>query len=1224
MKRILPLILALCTFAASAQMTVTVPQPTGGGIKNANAPLASLNMGGERDFGNQQNLKDLFMTDGGTLPQIINRTSVTCSVGGTGGTPTSATWPSGNTGGNGAVTAWSVTGNVVTLTGIFTGINAGSEVQFDNMTGATFLQGNSALMSSASGTTLTFNWKHANGSGSETGSVTIGYIANYYAGATFYAYNTAAPGLYGTGTISGNTQTTSTHGPVYGLTWTGGTPVGFTGCANQDVLVVVLDHPNFPMTPQQLFDRTGANIPSDAVFNFTDTSPASTNTTQSLQLNPNTTWELFADQQLRNATNPNATLAGQQTVFRNINGTYNQSFNVKCNAATGTVPLSYSLVRAGTGASYGSGSLTLTCNPSAHLGWQHVTNTVTGTETGAQTGNLNYTFTVGSASGGAGTVLLQDAKFEEQTAISNNTIFTDLFVQTVLVAKLDVQRFMDTSMWGQSFASMTATAGNRRWASTNNFIPFNIDAPIGYDDMLALGDYLHNSVYISGGQFNNATETGQTATWFSTNAHYINLVAAGKKVYYAQGNEAFNTGASGALFQGNGALYGFITAPKFAAFCHASGYSSTNMKRVSNGWSAPNQMYGAFGWTPNSLKQENMISCGLADLIEYAPYNFPYLNNCSAANTSCQSSGITNSGEPWTSMNAEIQNFDNLAIPPSGSISMIAAQAELNTLNASAGWQYPVQAMVYEMQNAISAEGGLAATIPQVDSVSAGVGEAVNLAHHWYSMQFFAGITGPLINFSISEPYNGYNGGGGSGVATVAPLWGFNATLACGSGQLGSCSNQPRPQMIALNMFNAARGTNNILLNVTETGQEVVNYAGGQPLSGTNTIKANPTVNLQDCGGYAGSSNTYTIMCWNFDPVNAWTVTLNGAGAPTGTVMRTVLGGAANGFTDHNEASYIATLSTPGVVVQPVAVPTSGTTYVLATNSFSTFTYSTSGGTPTAGQPVFSPATGLYNNTQTVSLTNPSSAPLVCYGTGSIVISGAGSCPVGSTLYTVPFTVSAPTTLHAVAGGSGFLDSPTATVTYTFTVATPTFSPAAGTYSSAQTVTISDATTSAVIHYTLDGTTPTTGSAGYTTPLSISVTTTVKALAAFGSFTNSAVATALYTITPTVAAPVFSPVAGTYTSAQLITITDATAGATICVGVNTTPTAPTPGTCGSGGSAYTGPFTISSTQTLNALATKASAVNSTVTVAAYTINISSPTGLTASPGVALSAGTKIQ
>ncbi len=80
-------------------------------------------------------------------------------------------------------------------------------------------------------------------------------------------------------------------------------------------------------------------------------------------------------------------------------------------------------------------------------------------------------------------------------------------------------------------------------------------------------------------------------------------------------------------------------------------------------------------------------------------------------------------------------------------------------------------------------------------------------------------------------------------------------------------------------------------------------------------------------------------------------------------------------------------------------------------------------------------------------------------------------------------------------------------------VATPTFSPAAGTYTTAQNVTISCETSGATIYYTTDGTAPTTSSSVYSSPIAISETTTVKAMAAKSGMTNSSVATATYTIT---------------------------------------------------------------------------------------------------------------
>jgi Chitobiase/beta-hexosaminidase C-terminal domain/Galactose oxidase, central domain len=80
--------------------------------------------------------------------------------------------------------------------------------------------------------------------------------------------------------------------------------------------------------------------------------------------------------------------------------------------------------------------------------------------------------------------------------------------------------------------------------------------------------------------------------------------------------------------------------------------------------------------------------------------------------------------------------------------------------------------------------------------------------------------------------------------------------------------------------------------------------------------------------------------------------------------------------------------------------------------------------------------------------------------------------------------------------------------------ATPTLSLASGTYATAQTVTISDATPGALIYYTTDGTTPTTSSAKYTRPVTVSSTEAINAIAAASGYINGAMASATYTIQP--------------------------------------------------------------------------------------------------------------
>src|ERR1019366_3645336 len=81
--------------------------------------------------------------------------------------------------------------------------------------------------------------------------------------------------------------------------------------------------------------------------------------------------------------------------------------------------------------------------------------------------------------------------------------------------------------------------------------------------------------------------------------------------------------------------------------------------------------------------------------------------------------------------------------------------------------------------------------------------------------------------------------------------------------------------------------------------------------------------------------------------------------------------------------------------------------------------------------------------------------------------------------------------------------------------ATPTFSPAPGSYTSAQSVTLSDTTSGAVIYYTTNGTTPTTSSATFSAsaPIAVGSTETIEAMAVASGHANSAVASGSYVLT---------------------------------------------------------------------------------------------------------------
>jgi hypothetical protein len=90
------------------------------------------------------------------------------------------------------------------------------------------------------------------------------------------------------------------------------------------------------------------------------------------------------------------------------------------------------------------------------------------------------------------------------------------------------------------------------------------------------------------------------------------------------------------------------------------------------------------------------------------------------------------------------------------------------------------------------------------------------------------------------------------------------------------------------------------------------------------------------------------------------------------------------------------------------------------------------------------------------------------------------------------------------------------TITYTAsttpTCATPIFSPEAGVFTSAQSISITTATSDAIIHYTTDNSNPSSSSAVYSGAINVSETTTIKAIAVKNGMLNSSIAEARYII----------------------------------------------------------------------------------------------------------------
>jgi N-acetylneuraminic acid mutarotase len=174
---------------------------------------------------------------------------------------------------------------------------------------------------------------------------------------------------------------------------------------------------------------------------------------------------------------------------------------------------------------------------------------------------------------------------------------------------------------------------------------------------------------------------------------------------------------------------------------------------------------------------------------------------------------------------------------------------------------------------------------------------------------------------------------------------------------------------------------------------------------------------------------------------------------------------------------------------------------------------------PLAAAPTFGVQSGSYTSVLSVALSDTTNGATIYYTTD-------GTTPTtSSTVYTGMITVSSTETIAAIAASSGFGNSVIATATYNFatpppTAATPEISLASGTYTSVQTVSISDSAPGAIIYYTVDGSMPTTESPSYTDPITVSATETLQAIAAAPGDFNSGVAVANYVIN--LPAPSFS------------------------------------------------------------------------------------------------------
>lgn len=407
--------------------------------------------------------------------------------------------------------------------------------------------------------------------------------------------------------------------------------------------------------------------------------------------------------------------------------------------------------------------------------------------------------------------------------------------------------------------------------------------------------------------------------------------------------------------------------------------------------------------------------------------------------------------------------------------------------------------------------------------------------------------TSPVVVFSAAE----------NGAASTE--FSANTTGACSSTSTGGASFPT-----TVNFNPTVAGTHMGVLTI----QDTVN--GG---IGTATVTGITAGSAAAAPTFSPAAGTYTSV---------QTVTISDT-TPGATIYYTTDGTTPS----PSSTKYTGSISvTQSEDIQAIAV-VSG----LSNSAVASATYTLN--LPVTQTPVISVASGTYTSEQTVKITDGTVGAKIYYTTD-------GSTPTtSSTQYKTPLTVSASETLNAIALATGYAPSAVATATYTvnLTVDSPTFSPAAGTYTTIQTVTLADATAGAAIYYTTDGSTPTASSTLYSGPIAVDSSETIDAIGVLSGYANSPVASATYTLNlPPTATPTISLGTGTYTVSQPITISDTTSGAVIYYTTDgSTPTA--------NSSVYSSPLTLSASETLNAIAVAVGYSPSTVATATYTVNL---------------------
>ncbi|WNG61159.1 hypothetical protein F0U59_45445 [Archangium gephyra] len=262
------------------------------------------------------------------------------------------------------------------------------------------------------------------------------------------------------------------------------------------------------------------------------------------------------------------------------------------------------------------------------------------------------------------------------------------------------------------------------------------------------------------------------------------------------------------------------------------------------------------------------------------------------------------------------------------------------------------------------------------------------------------------------------------------------------------------------------------------------------------------------------------------------------------------------------------------------------------------------------------PAGGTYDEAQNVTLACDDGAGTGCSATHYTT---DGSEPTTSSpRYSAPIPLDASTTLKFFSVDAAGNAEAVQTAAYVINTSIPTVSatPAGGLYRTTQSVTLNcnpGATggTCVAVYYTTDGSTPTTSSATYSSPISVAVTTTLKFFAENSVGNTSTLHTETYRIDEAAPTTTAIPSGRAYKEAQSITLTCEDGSGSGCTATYYTLDGSTPTRSSS---TYATPLSISANTTLKFFSVDAAGNEESVRTESYVIDTVKPTVAAAPAG----------